>query len=275
LSPFQGQAILASLKGDRLFPLRDENPTNLFPVLTLLLIAINVAVWVLVQSAGFSENALAESVCRYGAIPAEITGKTGGAAGVRLTPGLPPCEFGGLELSATITSMFLHGGWLHLLANMWFLWLFGDNVEDSMGHLRYVAFYLLCGLAAIAAQVLSSPGSPVPTVGASGAISGLMGAYLVFYPNARIITAFIFIIFIRVVPVAAWFILLLWFGLQVLSGYATPVGDGGGGVAFWAHVGGFVAGVVLAKLFENPMLVDAKKHKVRLSPFEVRHQGWW
>jgi membrane associated rhomboid family serine protease len=258
-----------------LFPLRDENPTNLFPVLTLLLIAVNVAVWVWVQRAGMSAALLAESVCRYGAIPAEITGRTGGAAGVQLGPGLPPCEFGGHTFSTVLTNMFLHGGWLHLITNMWFLWIFGNNIEDSMGHLRYLVFYLLCGAAAIAAQVISSPGSLVPTVGASGAISGVMGAYLVFYPHVRVYTLFVFIIFFRIIPVAAWVILLLWFGLQVLSGYATPVREGGGGVAFWAHVGGFVAGAVLARIFENPMLVDARKHKVRLSSFEVQNGGWW
>jgi membrane associated rhomboid family serine protease len=168
----------------------------------------------------------------------------------------------------------MHGGWLHLISNVWFLWIFGNNIEDSLGHARFLVFYLLCGVAAVAAQVVASPGSQVPMVGASGAISGVMGAYLLLYPRVRIHTLFVFIIFFRVIAVQAWFILLLWFGLQLLSGYATPVGDGGG-VAFWAHVGGFVAGVLLAKPFENPMLVQARRRGVRLSPHEVEHRGWW
>ena len=131
-----------------MFPLRDENPTHLLPVLTFALIAANVAVWLWVQGAGLSHAVLAESVCRWGAIPAEITGRTGGREGVALGPGLPPCRFDGMGWPSILTSMFLHGSWLHLIANMWFLWLFGNNVEDSMGHLRFVAFYLVCGVAA-------------------------------------------------------------------------------------------------------------------------------
>jgi membrane associated rhomboid family serine protease len=263
----------ASWKGRDLFPLRDENPTHLTPVLTVSLIAANVAVWLWVQGGGLSHAVLAESVCQWGAIPAEITGRTGGREGVELGPGLPVCRFGGTGWPAIATSMFLHGSWLHLIANMWFLWIFGNNVEDSMGHLRFVVFYLLCGAAATGAHIAMSPASPVPIVGASGAISGVMGAYLLFYPHVRIQTLFVFIVFFRILPVPAWLVLLLWFGLQLLSAYAAPVE--GGGVAFWAHVGGFVAGLALAKPFENPVLVDAKRRKVRLSPFEIEHRGWW
>jgi membrane associated rhomboid family serine protease len=255
------------------FPLRDENPTELTPIITIALIAINVIVWIYVQGAGMSQQALAESVCRFGAIPAEVTGMTGGAGGVRLDPRLPPCEFGGLTLGALVTSMFLHGSWVHLISNMWFLWLFGNNVEDSMGHLRYVLFYLLVGLAAGAGQILAGPESPIPMVGASGAISGAMGGYLLLYPRIRIQTLFIFIFFIRVLPVPAWFVLIYWFALQLLSGWSSPVD--GGGVAFWAHVGGFVAGVVLVKLFENRTLTEAKRHHVRLDPRQIEHRGWW
>ncbi len=256
-----------------MFPLRDENPTSLTPYLTVSLIAANVATWVWVQGAGLSAPALASSVCQYGAIPAEITGRALSGS-VELAPGLPVCRLGGLRWATLVSSMFLHGGWLHLISNLWFLWVFGNNVEDSMGHLRFVAFYLICGVAAVLAQVVAMPGALVPTVGASGAISGVMGAYLLYYPRVRIHTLFVFIIFFRVIPVQAWFILVLWFGIQVLSGYAAPVGDGGG-VAFWAHVGGFIAGLVLAKPFENPMLVEARRRHVRLSPFEVEHGGWW
>ena len=245
-----------------MFPLRDDNPTILTPVVTIVLILANIGVWVYVQGMGFDTGVLADSVCRLGAIPAEITGRTAGYDGVDLGEDLPPCVFGGLTYGAMATSMFLHGSWLHLIANMWFLWLFGNNVEDSMGKVRFVFFYLITGLAAAAAHVFVTPGSPVPMVGASGAISGVMGGYLVLYPRTRIETLFIFIIFLRIIPVPAWFVLILWFGLQVMSGYADPVSTGG--VAVWAHVGGFVAGVLLIKLFENGALVAARQQQVQV-----------
>ena len=255
-----------------MFPLRDENPTELFPVVTLLLMAANLAAWFLLQGAGLSPEALQDSVCAFGAIPSEITGRT--------TP-LPAsfgelaeiCPRGGLTWEALFTSMFLHGGWLHLIGNMWFLWIFGNNIEDSMGRLRFLLFYLLTGLAASGAHVLSAPGSLIPTIGASGAISGIMGAYLVLYPRVRVFTLFFFFIFIRVIPLPAWVMLVYWLGLQLFMGTATPTD--GGGVAFWAHVGGFVAGVVLVKLFEKKQLVEAKRAKVKLDRREIAHGGWW
>ena len=256
-----------------MFPLRDDNPTLLTPFVTIVLILANVVVWLYVQGAGFSADVLGSSVCRLGAIPAEVMGQTGSYEGVDLGPGVPPCQFGGLTWQALITSMFLHGSWLHLIANMWFLWLFGNNVEDSMGHVRFIVFYLLTGLLAAAAHIVSEPSSMVPIVGASGAISGVMGAYLLLYPRIRIQTLFFFLIFIRIIAVPAWFVLIYWFALQLLSGYATPTG--GGGVAFWAHVGGFVAGVVLVKLFENRMLVEHRRRHQQLSEQERRSLGWW
>jgi membrane associated rhomboid family serine protease len=144
--------------------------------------------------------------------------------------------------------MFLHGSWMHLIGNMWFLWLFGDNVEDSMTRPRFVAFYLLSGLAAALAQVLASPGSGVPMVGASGAIGGVMGGYLVLYPRVRVYALLPLGFFLTSVALPAWMMLVYWAGLQLLSGVAS-FGRSGGGVAFWAHVGGFLAGVVLVKLF--------------------------
>jgi membrane associated rhomboid family serine protease len=244
-----------------LFPLRDDNPTVLTPFVTIALILANIAVWVYVQGMGFDMGVLADSVCRLGAIPAEITGRTGDYDGVDLGEGIPPCVFGGLTYGGMVTSMFLHGSWVHLIANMWFLWLFGNNIEDSTGHGRFLVFYLIAGLAAAGGHVFMSPDSPVPMVGASGAISGVMGAYLLLYPRIRIETLFIFVIFLRIIPVPAWFVLILWFGLQVLSGYADPMATGG--VAVWAHVGGFVAGVVLIKLFENRSLVAARQRQLR------------
>jgi membrane associated rhomboid family serine protease len=252
-----------------LFPLRDENPTELTPYVTVALIVANVAVWVYLQGAGLREELLVASVCRYGLIPAELRG-AGGL--VELAPGLG-CRLGGLTWQTFFTSMFLHGSWVHLISNMWFLWLFGNNIEDSMGHLRFLVFYVLVGLAAAAAHVWSAPDSPIPTIGASGAVSGVMGAYLLLYPRVRIHTLFIFVFFIRIIPVSAWFVLAYWFFIQLLSGMTTPAL--GGGVAFWAHVGGFVAGLLLIKFFENPRLVQAKRRHIRLRPEEIERRGWF
>jgi membrane associated rhomboid family serine protease len=252
------------------FPLRDENATELVPYFTIALIAINVAVWFLIQGAGLDMGALQESVCTYGAIPAEVTGRAAPGAG---GGSALQCPIGGLTWGALVTSMFLHGGWFHLIGNMWFLWIFGNNIEDSMGHLRYLVFYLITGIAAAAGHILSAPGSVVPTVGASGAISGIMGAYLVLYPKVRVHTLFFFIIFIRVIPVPAWIMLGYWFLIQVFSGTTTAAADAG--VAFWAHIGGFVAGLVLVKLFERKELVEAKRANIRLDPREIRGRGWW
>jgi membrane associated rhomboid family serine protease len=238
------------------FPLRDENPTLLTPYVTVALIAVNIVVWVFVQGGGMSADLLSSTVCTYGMIPAEITGRTAGHLGVVLDPGMPACVFGGLTWQAMFSSMFMHGSWMHVIGNMWFLWLFGNNVEDSMGHIRYLVFYLICGVAAAAAHVLSAGGSPIPTVGASGAISGVMGAYLVLYPRVRIQTLFFFVFIIKIIAIPAWFVLLEWFVVQLLQGYASP--STGGGVAFWAHIGGFIAGVALIKVFVDPELMAAR-----------------
>ena len=249
-----------------MFPLRDDNPTEIFPVITVLLIGATAAVWWLVQGAGLAQGPLMDSVCAFGAIPAEITGSQ--------PEGPSPCGLGGLTWEALLTSMFLHGGWMHLVGNLWFLWIFGNNIEDSMGHLRFVAFYLVTGLAAAMTHVLFDPGSAVPMVGASGAISGIMGAYLVLYPRARVDTLFFFFVFVRVVPLPAWLMLGYWMLIQLVGSASTAVG-GGGGVAYGAHIGGFVAGVVLVFLFRNPRLVGAKREGRVLARDELEHGGWW
>ena len=166
-----------------------------------------------------------------------------------LTWGLVPKHF---SWTTVLTSMFLHGGWMHLILNMLSLHIFGDNVEDRLGRGRYLVFYLLCGVAAAAGQTLSNPHSALPMVGASGAIAGVCGAYLIFFPRSRVVTLVPVFIFIQVVEIPAVVFLLLWFGLQVLSGLATlGRGDGAGGVAFWAHVAGFVAGMVLGPVLRR------------------------
>jgi membrane associated rhomboid family serine protease len=160
--------------------------------------------------------------------------------------------------------MFLHGGWLHLLGNMWFLWVFGNNVEDSMGHGRFVVFYVLCGLAAAAAQILVNPGSTIPMVGASGAISGVMGAYIVLYPRVKVHMLVFLFIFITRIAVPAWMMLGYWFLLQVLGGLPMLANESGG-VAFWAHTGGFVTGMLVIWLFRDPELVARRLRAV--SPY--------
>jgi len=250
------------------FPLHDDNPTEMIPVVTLLLMGVCVAVWWYVQGAGFSEQALGESICALGAIPAEVTGQISVTA-----VGQGPCRLGGLTWQALFSSMFLHGSWMHLVGNMWFLWIFGNNVEDSMGHLRFLAFYVLAGLVAALAHIASDPASPLPMVGASGAISAIMGAYLVLYPKALVHTLFFFFVFIRVVPLPAFVMVGYWIVIQVASSLLLPAE--GGGVAYMAHIGGFVAGLGLIFVFRNPKLVGAKRSGVVLPRHELDHRGWW
>ncbi|HEX9444296.1 MAG TPA: rhomboid family intramembrane serine protease [Candidatus Binatia bacterium] len=230
-----------------MFPYRDENETQRPAIVTGTIIALNVLAWIVVQGAG-SDIPLAESVCSLGLVPGELTGMVPPGATVPLGEGLVCAAESGRQLSHLVTHMFLHGSWMHLLGNMWFLWIFGNNIEDSMGHLRFIVFYLLCGFAAAAAQIVASPGSAVPMVGASGAISGVMGAYLVLYPNVRVYTLVPLGFFITSMALPAWVMLGYWFVIQFVSGLVSFGGELGG-VAFWAHVGGFVAGVALVKLF--------------------------
>ena len=243
-----------------MIPIRDENPTELRPAVTVLLIALNLAAWFLLQGAGMSERALADSAQIFGTRPCELTGA---------------CRLEGLGWETVFTSMFMHGSWSHLLGNMLFLWVFGNNIEDSMGHVRFLLVYLLCGVAAGLAHIYMSPGSQLPTVGASGAISGIMGAYVVLYPRARVQT-WVPPIFVFNLP--AFLFLGYWFFLQLLMGAAdranaVPGEPEMGGVAVWAHVGGFVAGVLLVKVFENRTLVRARKAGIVLSREEVARSG--
>lgn len=245
-----------------MFPYRDDNPTFRTPVVTIGLIAANLAVWALVQGLGAPE-ALGMAVCRYGLIPGEYLRIAPEGYTFPVAPGMA-CTINNQPVWFTpLSSMFLHGGWMHLLGNMWFLWLFGNNVEDSMGRGRYLAFYLLCGLAAAAAQVVSEPASPVPMVGASGAISGVMGAYVVLYPYVRIHMLVVLVIFFTTISVPAWLMLGYWFLLQLLSGAAGQMVGARGGTAFWAHAGGFAAGALLIFLFRNPDLVARHRAVMR------------
>ena len=234
-----------------MFPYHDENETQRTPYVTMAIIGACSLAWLGYQGAG-SPLALAASVCNSGLIPGELTMSVSPGTGFPIGDGVV-CEIDpGRQTSNLLTSMFLHGSWMHLLGNMWFLWLFGNNIEDSMTRPRYVAFYLLCGLAAALAQVAANPQSEIPMVGASGAISGVMGAYLVLFPRVRVYTMVPLGFFLQSFPLPAWVMLIYWTFLQVAGGVTSVVSEeGGGGVAFWAHIGGFVAGVVLIKIFER------------------------
>jgi membrane associated rhomboid family serine protease len=252
-----------------MIPYHDENETVRTAVVTLTIIATCSVVWLLVQGAG-AEYSLAESVCNLGLIPGELTQTLRAGLQFPIGEGLACVIDPGPQYLNVLTSMFLHGGWMHLIGNMWFLWLFGNNVEDSMTRPRFVVFYLACGLGAALAQVMAEPSSFVPMVGASGAISGVMGAYLVLYPHARVYTFVPLGFFFTNIALPAWVMLIYWMAIQVFGGLAQSVTEQGGGVAFWAHVGGFVAGVALVKLFSRPHQVLAHAaHR-----YQPQRVGW-
>jgi membrane associated rhomboid family serine protease len=245
-----------------MIPISDDNPTLRFPLVTVLLLLAIGAVWVFIQGAGLHPQQLAAAVCNLGLVPGEITGRAPIGRAIPMGEGMAcVVDRDSINLFTPITSMFLHGGWMHLLGNCLFLWVFGNNVEDSMGRFRFLIFYLLCGLAAAAAQIAIHPGSPVPMVGASGAISGVLGAYLLLYPRVRVNVLFVWVIFVQVLSLPAYLVLLWWIGLQLLSGLPQLTSlrpDVSSGVAFWAHIGGFGAGMLLVRLFRSPDFVQER-----------------
>ncbi len=252
-----------------MIPYKDENPTELTPIATVGIIALNVVAWLFVQGAGADEP-LARSVCQLGLVPAEVLRTAPPGTAVPLAPGLQCVLTGEPHLWTVVTSMFMHGGWLHIIGNMWFLWVFGNNIEDSMGHGRFVVFYLLCGIVAAAAQMFVNTHSVVPMVGASGAISGVMGAYILLYPRVRVHTLIPLGFFITTVVLPAYVILGYWFLYQLLLGTVGALSQvGGGGTAFWAHVGGFVAGMALVKLFANPEYLERRRGGMLILPRDV------
>lgn len=240
-----------------MFPISDDNPTLRTPVVTYALLITLLAVFLFVQGGGGYVGPdggyrLIASVCNWGMVPGELTHRAPLGLRVPMAPGIDcAVDNDPRNVLTPLTSMFLHGGWMHLLGNSLYLWVFGNNVEDSMGRGRFLAFYLICGLAAAATHVLVEGASPVPTVGASGAISGILGGYLVLYPRVRVRTFFPpFFLF----HVPAWAYLIFWFGGQALTGITSLNSmrpDASAGVAVWAHIGGFVTGFVLVRLFED------------------------
>lgn len=236
-----------------MFPIRDDNPHFLTPYVTYTIVALNAVIWVLLQGYG-TEPSLARSVCTLGLVPGELLGTLPAGYRVQIAPHAYCVIAGSANWASLIMHMFLHGGWMHIIGNMWFLWIFGNNVEDSMGHGRFIVFYLLCGLAAASVQMVFSPDSGIPMVGASGAIGGVMGAYIVLYPRVNVHMLVWFGFFVTTFAVPAVWMLGYWFLLQMLGGIGS-LDVQGGGVAFWAHVGGFVAGAFLIFVFRNPRLV--------------------
>jgi membrane associated rhomboid family serine protease len=220
-----------------MLPLKDDQPRYSTPYVTWFLIALNILIFFFESTLDQKSSELLAS--QFGEVPARLAAFLAGSHRYTLPQVVLPF----------FTSMFLHGSWMHVIGNMWFLYIFGDNVEDYLGHFTFLVFYLLSGLIAMATQVAIYPHSTVPTIGASGAIAGVLGAYFVLYPRARVLTWF----FIFIVYIPAWFVLGEWFVMQFLSGAATlsmaRPGRDLGGVAFWAHVGGFVAGALMIKLF--------------------------
>ncbi len=224
-----------------MIPVRDDQPRFSTPYVTYFLIGLNVVIFLF--EASLTPRGFKVLLFQLGMIPSNITGVLTGSHEAGIASAFLP----------TLTSMFLHGSWMHVIGNMWFLWIFGDNIEDYLGHFKYLVFYLLSGFGAALAQLILNPHSNVPTVGASGAIAGVLGAYFLLYPKAKVLIWFP-IFFLFYLP--AWVTLGYWFAMQFVSGAATSLAsysDTGGGVAFWAHVGGFIVGIVLIKIFpERP-----------------------
>ena len=222
-----------------MFPLKDDIPSQTTPVVTMALIAVNIVVFLYQLSLQVTGDpgasaALEAFVFEFGAVPCRISGSCASAGDF-------PAPF-----ATMFTSMFLHGGLLHVGGNMLYLWIFGDNVEDTLGHARFLLFYFLSGLVAAAAQTVMNPSSPVPMIGASGAVSGVLGAYLILFPHATVLTLVMFIFFIRLIRIPALIVLGFWIVVQFFNGLGSFQRQGGeGGVAWFAHIGGFLAGIVI------------------------------
>jgi membrane associated rhomboid family serine protease len=254
-----------------MFPIRDDNPTIHTSVATFTIIGLNIMSWAVLQ--GFGSNpALIRSICEYGLIPGELLGRLTPGSEIQLGSGHVCVIADQANWLSPLSSMFMHGGWLHIIINMWFLYLFGDNVEDAMGPVRFFIFYLICGFGAVAVQLLSNPSSAIPMIGASGAIGGVMGGYALLYPKAPVhMLVFLGFFFFRIV-VPAYFMLGYWFFLQLLSALPT-IGQDGGGVAFWAHVGGFLTGIILVNVFCKTGRLEICRNKRKMMTKLIEKAG--
>jgi membrane associated rhomboid family serine protease len=239
-----------------MFPLRDTIPSGRFPAVTIGLIIVNVLVFL--YELGMSPRGLDTVFYQWGIVPCSFTGTC--SARLRTPGGFLPVPLHP-NYFTLVSSMFLHGGWMHIIGNMWSLWIFGDNVEDRMGRAGFLCFYLLSGLAAGALHITFNPGSRMPTVGASGAIAGVMGAYLLLFPYARVVTLVPIFIFFQTIELPAVVFLGFWFLMNLMSGIGSlAVHTGAGGVAWWAHIGGFLVGLLWA---------------IPLRRREVRRRQWY
>src|SRR6476646_1270210 len=242
-----------------MIPLGDDIRLTRSPMMTYLLLAVTWGVWLLVQQAGFNPQALAATVCNLGMVPGEITHRAPLGYAVPIGPGMAcVVDNNAINRLTPLLSMFLHGGWGHIIGNSIYLWVFGKGVESRMGAMRFLVFYLVCGLVAAASHIVINPTSAIPTVGASGAISGILGGYLLLFPRARIRMYFPPIFFFSIPAVL---VLLFWFGEQLLAGLpqlSNMNAEVTGGVAVWAHVGGFLAGALLIRMFTKPATPGAQ-----------------
>ena len=221
-----------------MFPLKDTIPSRTFPIITLSIIVINSIIFIYELYLGSDVDHLVSSL---GVTPVLYT-QAWQENPWQLISGIVPL----------LSSLFLHGGWLHVISNMWYLWIFGDNVEDRTGHFRFLLFYLFCGILATFSHIILNPISDIPTIGASGAIAGVMGAYFILYPQSRIVTLFFLFIFVQIVEIPALYFLGFWIILQVISGtLSTGLTAASGGVAWWAHIGGFLAGLIFIFSFRK------------------------
>jgi membrane associated rhomboid family serine protease len=259
-----------------MFPIRDDNPQIYTPYVTYGLIALNILAWFGLQGFG-QQPGLSQSICQYGLIPADLLST------FTPTQQRPFCFIDNDPNWITlISAMFMHGSWMHIIGNLWFLWIFGNNVEDSMGHFRFLVFYILTGLAAAFAQILADTGSTIPMVGASGAIGGVMGAYILLFPRVHVHMLIFLGFFVTTYAIPAIAMLGYWIIVQLIGGFSS-LGAQGGGVAFWAHIGGFVAGAVLVPLFKDRALLNKhpyhgwkqKRHQTKLwQKVKNSHKNW-
>ena len=254
-----------------MIPLSDDNPTRGKPYILYILVIANVLVFLVdrVGAVGPFGRLWTLSMIPYSVIHdmrvVPLLSQVGQIVGARPDPGIGPHP----QWITIFTSMFMHGGWLHLGGNMLYLWIFGNNIEDALGHVKFLLFYLACGAGAALLHIASDPGSTIPTVGASGAIAGVLGAYLLLYPKARIRTLIILGYFIDYAEIPAIYVLGVWFLVQFVSGAMQPISSGGG-VAYWAHVGGFVAGIVFILLLGGRRLV--RQQRRGMEPYDERYR---